>query len=336
MRTRGLLLLLLSLGGPSPMWAQAPAYSAAQLDCARFRESVRSRIETETAGRIRRAVAEREAVWSFRARDSSGAIALEGWFDSLAVRHGSGDTLSAPDTDGIIGGRYRGQLTPAGRYRGVAAPFVPDEVAEAMDAAAAMDDLFPPLPPAPLGPGARWTDGAGFEIERLPDSASAGLGLQRYALRRRTETAEALPRGDTVPLPLRQTSVDQGRIVWHPTLGLLRRERETVIDAVLPAGGRVRSPVRSRVVQHAELTRLSLSSPCPPGTPSRAGQYGVLEDHITREGEDPCGTTGVSRRSCVSPRRSRRAIRTRGRDREAISGWSRCGWCRRPATSPPR
>jgi hypothetical protein len=242
--------------------ARAQGYAAAQLDCSRFRESARSDIVTETAGRIRRAIAEREGTWSFRARDSAGSLVLEGWYDSLALRHGSGDTLTAPDTDGLIGGRYRGLLRPTGDYRPLATPFVPDEVAEAADAAAFADDLFPHLPPSPLAIGARWSDGAGLELERLADSAGAGGRLQRYVLRRRTETSEVVPAGDTVPVPLEQITVDQSRIVWDPVRGLLRRQRETVIEASIPAGGRIRSPVRSRVVQRAELLRVASPDSC--------------------------------------------------------------------------
>jgi hypothetical protein len=242
--------------------ARAQSYTAAQLDCTRFRESAHSDIETATAGRIRRAIAEREGSWSFRARDTAEGLVLEGWYDSLALRHGSGDSLTVPDTDGIIGGRYRGLLHPAGEYHPLATPFVPDEVAEAADAAAFADDLLPRLPPSPLAVGARWSDGAGLELERLADSVGAGRPLQRYALRRRSEISEAVPAGDSVPVPLKQTSVDQSRIVWDPARGLLLRARERVIEASIPAGGRIRTPVRSRVVQRAQLLRVASSDSC--------------------------------------------------------------------------
>ncbi|HUF36585.1 MAG TPA: hypothetical protein VMN37_11590 [Gemmatimonadales bacterium] len=243
--------------------ARAQEYTAAQLDCARYHEWARSEIETETGGRVQRARAEREGWWSFRARDTAGGIALEGWYDSLALRHGSGDTLTAPDTDGILGGRFRGLLHPTGQYQPLAAPFVPPEVAEAADAASALDDLLPRLPPPGLAVSARWSDGAGLELERLPDSAASGRALWRYALRRRAESSEAVPRGDTVPVPLRQTTLDDARIVWDPVAGLLRRVRDSRIEATIPAGGRIRAPVRTRVLQHAELHRLPSAGSCP-------------------------------------------------------------------------
>jgi hypothetical protein len=257
---RGALLAALALAAVPPVPAQS--YTAAQLDCAGFAESAHSDIETETGGRIRRAVAERAGRWSVRARDTAGGLALESWYDSLAVRHGSADSLTAPDTDGLIGGRYRGLLGRSGEYRRLATPFVPDEVAEAADAAGFADDLLPRLPPAPLAVGARWTDGAGLEIERLADSAGASGPLRRYALVRRTRVLEAVPAGDTVPIPLRQASVDEARVVWDPARGLLRRTRETVTEATIPAGGRIRAPVRTRVVQRADLLRLDPADSC--------------------------------------------------------------------------
>jgi hypothetical protein len=242
--------------------AHAQSYTAAGLHCTAFHESARSEIETETAGRVRRAIAERAGLWRFHARDTAAGVALEGWYDSLAVRHGTGDTLSAPDTDGIIGGRYRGRLTARGDFLRLTTPFVPDELAEAFDARTALDDLFPPLPPPGLRVGARWTDGAGLDVVREPDSVAAGRRLLRLTVRRRTETSQTVPRGDTVPVPLEQTTSEEARVVWDPRVGLVRRERRLVVDAALPAGGRVRSPVRSRVVQQAELTRVTPTAPC--------------------------------------------------------------------------
>ena len=261
MTHRLLLATLLASAAAGPAGAQQ--YQAAQLDCARYHETSRSEIQTESAGRTRRATAERDGRWTFRARDSAGAIALEGWYDTLALRHGSGDTLTSPDTDGILGGRYRGILAPTGAYLRVAAPFVPDEVAEAADAAAALDDLFPRLPAASLRPGARSSDGAGLEVERLSDSTAGRATFRRYTVRRRAVSTESVPRGDTVPVPLRQTTTDDAHLVWHESAGLVKVDRETVVEASLPAGGRIRMPVRSRVVQRGRLILLSRAKACP-------------------------------------------------------------------------
>jgi hypothetical protein len=88
----------------------------------------------------------------------------------------------------------------------------------------------------------------------------AGRGLLRFALRDQRETREVMPRGDTVAVPLTQTTTESGTVVWDPLTGLVSRQREIVVEASIPAGGRVRMPVRSRVVQHATLTRLPADS----------------------------------------------------------------------------
>jgi len=236
-----------------------PVYSAAQLHCARFAETSHSEIETETARGSVKAAADRQGVWSFRARDSNAGVMLEGWYDSLSLRRRTAESEVTADTDGLIGGRYRGLLRPAGGYVEIARPFVPDEVAEVADLSGVAQDLFPPLPPKPLGPGESWKD-AGLQLSRLPDTVVARRFLLHFRLEARGESREAVPRGDTVPIPVRQTTVERGDIFWSPASGLVRRSRDITIEATVPTGGRIRQPVRSRVVQRVELTRL----PSPP------------------------------------------------------------------------
>ncbi len=254
---------LFALPGQEVLSAQAPgatpAYSAVQLQCARFAETSRSHIETETGRGSTTATAERDGVWSFRARDSSGGVVLEGWYDSLSLRRRTGEHEVAADTDGLIGGRYRGLLRPTGGYVALARPFVPDEVAELADLSGVAQDLLPPLPPRSLGRGESWKQ-TGLELSRLPDTVVAGRTLLHLRLQARGETGQATPRGDTVPIPVRQTTVEVGDIYWSATSGLVRRTRDIIVEATVPSGGRVRQAVRSRVVQRVELTRL----PSPP------------------------------------------------------------------------
>jgi hypothetical protein len=233
----------------------APRYRAAGLDCARFAETSRSEIVTRTARASGEGSAERTAVWQLRARDSAGAVALEGWYDSLAIRRHTpaGDLI--PDTDGLIGGRYRGRLDATGHYEPSARPFIPDEVAEVADLSAALDDLLPPLPPGPLRPGATWR-APGVAITRDADTVAQGRTLLRFSLELQHRAREATPRGDTVPVALAQTMTEQGTVLWDPALGLVARRREIEVETAIPAGGRIRSPVRSRIVQHIALTRL--------------------------------------------------------------------------------
>ena len=242
------------------MHAQGPAYTSAQLHCARYAETSHSDIETQTGPGALQATAERAGVWSFRARDSSGVL-LEAWLDSLTLVRRTGDTEVRPDTDGLIGGRYRGVLDRTGRYAEIARPFVPDEVAEVADLSAAGRDLLPRLPPRALAPGETWAD-SGLSIRRLPDTVVAGRPLLRFELEGRAETRESVPRGDTVPVALRQVTVERGAVYWSPVVGLVRRTREIEIEASVPTGGRIRQPVRSRVTQRIELTRLPSQPGC--------------------------------------------------------------------------
>ena len=261
-----LTLLGLAILGQESIQAQViaappPGYTASQLHCARFAETSRSEIETETARGSVKATADRNGVWSFRARDSVGGVAVEGWYDSLSLRRRTVEGEHSVDTDGLIGGRYRGLLRPTGGYVEIARPFLPDDVAEVADLSAAAQDLFPPLPPRLLEREESWRD-AGLELSRLADTIVAGRALLHFRLAARAETREGIPRGDTVPIPIRQTLTERGDIYWSPSSGLVRRTRDIAIEATIPSGGRIRQPVRSRVTQRIELTRLPSTPGC--------------------------------------------------------------------------
>ena len=262
------LLPCLAIALPShrPTQAQAtapyrPAYSAAQFNCTRFAEASHSEIETETARGSVKGTADRQGIWSFRARDSSAGVVVEGWYDSLSLRRRTGESEVSADTDGLIGGRYRGLLLPAGDYVEIARPFIPDEVAEIADLSGVALDLLPPLPHKSLGPGESWKD-AGLELSRLRDTVVAGQPLLHFRLESSGERRETVPRGDTIPIPVRQTTVEAGNFYWSPRSGLVRRTRDITIESTIPSGGRITQPVRSRVTQQVELTRLPASS-CP-------------------------------------------------------------------------
>jgi hypothetical protein len=117
------------------------------------------------------------------------------------------------------------------------------------------------LPPTALERGASWRDST-LELSRLADTVVAGRRLLRFGLWSRAETREAVARGDTTPIPVRQTTVEQGEIFWSPGSGLVRRTRDITIEATIPSGGRIRQPVRSRVIQKVELTRLPSRPGC--------------------------------------------------------------------------
>lgn len=229
-------------------------YSAKQLQCARFVETGQSRIQTTSGGKIRQQTSERRGVWQFRAKPSGQGTALEGWLDSLSLSRKSAETTVSPDTDGLLGGRYRGTLTGRGQYSSEVRPFIPDEIAEVAGMATALDDFFPPLASRQLQPGESWTDSAGLTIKRLPDSALSGLPLFRFELNRREELRTAA-QPDSLAVPRRQVSQEHGTFVWHPLLGVLRRDRRIDVQTSVPVSRAVRQPVRSKIAQRITVTR---------------------------------------------------------------------------------
>lgn len=261
--------LLVALVGGAAAPSADPAtfafrYAAAGLECATYSERSNATLEAQTGGRQRRETLTRAGRLRLRARAAGGRIALEAWYDSLALSRTSPEATLAPDTDGLLGGRYRGTLSPVGQYRSVARPFVPDEVAEVADLGAALDELLPLLPPVALAVGQRWAAG-GLSLTRLPDSAVGARVLRRLALRHRTESDRATLRGDTTRLAARQVTVEEGRIDWDAVLGLVRHTRRLVVETTVPAGGPLRLPLRSRLEQEVTLTRIGESA-CEGGT----------------------------------------------------------------------
>lgn len=262
------VMLSIVLLPAAPSQEPGVRYTARQLECATFVEDAQSDIETESGGRRRHQTSGRNGVWQFRAAPAKQEVALEGWLDSLRIWRRSAETTISPDTDGLLGGRYRGTLSGRGTYVGRVKPFVPDEVAEVAGMGTALDDFFPPLPPHPLKAGQVWTDSAGVTIRRLPDSAMSGVPLLRFELETRVETRAAAVPGDTLPLELRQVSEERGTFVWHPLIGLVRRDRKIVVRTTVPASRSVRQPVRSKVEQQITLLR---DLTVPPGDTTRCG-----------------------------------------------------------------
>jgi hypothetical protein len=240
-------------------------YTAAQLQCTRFEEISHGRVVVESAGRRRQETVGRLGRWSLRARDTTAGIALEAWYDSLSVWREGPSGKSVPDTDGLLGGRYRGVLTPAGGYSTVARPFIPDEVAEVAELGGALQDLLPALPTAPLEVGQRWGDSIGLELRRLPDSGVAGGLVHRLRVRSRTEAEAAPIRGDTLSVPAHQVTLEVGQLAWNPRVGLVRWVRHIVVESTIPAGGPIPQSVRSSLEQDVTLSRLSApqSMACP-------------------------------------------------------------------------
>lgn len=246
------------LSGVAGLDAQAlgPRYHPLFLDCAVYRQRIASEIELESGPNRSRERAGREGILVVRAAAQDALIRLEAWFDSLAVwREGSG-VRTVPETDGVIGGRFRGALTALGAYRSEESPFVPDDVAAVSDVAGALADFFPPLPERALAVGETLQAEQGWRITRLGDEVSEGRRMARYRLERSLEAEAAGRFADSTPVEARRTETEAGVLQWDPERGLVRWERTIRATAAVPAGPGVPRAFRTAIRQRVLVERM--------------------------------------------------------------------------------
>ena len=231
----------------------APGYSADQLACASFRQSIRSDLTLQTAGRTASANSGREGhlIMATTARPTAPPYQLVAWFDSLRAWRSAGGNRLEPDASGVLGGRYRGQLLPDGSIVTQAVPFVPQEVREVTELAGVLDDMLPRVPPRALQVGEEWRSGDSLAIKRLSDSAS----LQRLRIQLTREGLVPPPPGDTLTPTYSRTLSDRGIAAWDPVRGPMRYDHAITVEASVPVGGAIRSPARSLVEQQVLLER---------------------------------------------------------------------------------
>ena len=259
---------------PSPSWARLavaslglvsvltgarrstpiPRYQAEQFECSVWVQQIRSDLRTEAA-RSEKGQAGRDAVWSFRASVAADSVALEGWFDSLVVWREIDGERQAPNTDGLIGGRYQGRLGPLGGFRLVSGPFIPEEIRPVADLSDAATDLFPLLPLSPLSVGVTLADSGRPAFTRLPDSVAQQGRIQRYRLSRSRRIASTRRMQDTMTVRVEEEETENGVWTWDPAAGLLGWNRRVVVDLTIPAQGTLRRAVRTRVDQQISLVR---------------------------------------------------------------------------------
>jgi hypothetical protein len=254
-----LVRLVIGLSLPAQGAAQdaAPTYHPLQLDCARYRQEIRSVIDLAGARRRSRETTGRVGLLIVRAGARDSSIALEAWFDSLSVwREGDGERLE-PETDGVIGGRFRGTLSLSGAFTETDRPFVPDEVAQVADVGDALGELLPLLPPRPLGRGNVWEDGLGTVITRLPDGRREARIVERYRLERRSSRAESRLLPDSSEVRATREDRETGVFEWSAELGPVRWERDITAEVTVPAGGPVRLPFRTRIDQKVTIERVA-------------------------------------------------------------------------------
>jgi hypothetical protein len=243
---------------PGLLHAQAaPVYHPLQLDCATYRQQVNSEIILESGRQRSRETTGRDGILTLRATAPDSLLHLEAWFDTLTLwREGSGERI-APETDGVVGGRFKGLLTRSGGLTSLDRPFVPDDIAQVADIGDALEELLPPLPPGPLAPGQGWRDDFGTVISRMTDGSSGGRRVQRYRLTRRSARQETRLLPDSTEIATTRQQSESGIYLWSGELGVVRWEREITIDVAVPAGEVVKQAFRTRIVQEAVTERLA-------------------------------------------------------------------------------
>jgi len=215
----------------------APRYAAELLECAAFREEVRSDIRNQSGSVLRQETAGRDGVLLVRAVRTDSGLVLTAWYDSLDVWRQGPEGRSTPDAEGLLGGQWRGTLGPEGGYRGALVPFIPDDVAEIADLRGVLGDFFPSLAPGVLKP------------------VSARDGRYQWSIKARSDTTGAVD--DTLEVPMRRESVEAGTLTWDRRQGPVGWERSITVTGGIDARGPIKRGIRSVVTQRIRVTRLS-------------------------------------------------------------------------------
>lgn len=238
-----------------PGAAQVPAYDARTIGCAQFAESVRSEVQSHYGAVRRTEQVGRDGRFAVRARPDSAGLAIEAWFDSLTLYREGPEGRSAPDAEGILGGRYRGTLDPWGDYLAEVSPFVPVAIREVFDFERIPLHFFPPLPRTAIRPGREWSDGAGLTIWRVADSAAADGPVARYRWTRREAWEEGVAAGDS-SVTIHRTEVENGNLRWVDAVGPLGWESSVVAAIEFPGGAG-----RTEVTQQVRVSRMPGACP---------------------------------------------------------------------------
>jgi hypothetical protein len=207
-------------------------YTPAQLACATFLEEVRTEIRSTIGTVVREERAGRDGVLVLRASGTDSLLDLTAWYDSLTVWREGPEGRITPDAEGLLGGRWRGTLDPTGRYASRMVPFIPDEVAEIAELRTVLDDFLPLLPGGALADGARhrWT---------RTSAADSTTVVQ-----------------DTIAVPVRRESEEEGSLVWDQRQGPVRWERTLRLRGRIAPGGPFRRGVLTVVTQRVRVTRV--------------------------------------------------------------------------------
>ncbi|MEO8449729.1 MAG: hypothetical protein ABI647_08070 [Gemmatimonadota bacterium] len=242
------------LGLPLVLWSAAPQGNVPRyrFRCAAFAEVVRSTIRSQTGRIVVEDTASREGILVVR---RVGTDSIEAWYDSLTVWRAGEGVRETPETDGVIGGRFRGALSPDGRYTAAVRPFVPDELLDVTDVGVALDEFFPRLPPVALEKDREARDTTGWRIRRTGDVSLGRIKVRRYEWKAVRAGNRRHELDDTLGVGMDERSEEAGSIVWHPDEGPLSWTKTITVTAKIPTQGTLKRNVYSRVVQQITVTR---------------------------------------------------------------------------------
>lgn len=234
---------------------RAQEYAPPALACAAFRQTVDGTVRTELNGKVRLEQTGRSGRLLLSLEQGSGDAPALLWWDSLSVWRNADGIRTAPETDGLLGGRYVGTLGPHGGWTTTRLPFIPDEIAAIADLTGVPEDLLPLLPPIPLAVGGAWSDSTGTVVTRLADSVTSGRRWLRFSIRRHADHEETRNVGGPAPAHIADTESERGELTWVPLLGPWRWERSIVAETKIVADPT--RAFRSRLEQKIILQRVT-------------------------------------------------------------------------------
>ena len=264
---RGLFVVAMAIVVPwgKTLAAQADSsirYQAGPLACVSLRQSVLSQLETKYGDDRRMEATGWEGDLVLRAdADTGGVVLVTAWFERLRVWRDAPEGRLEPATDGMLGGRFRGVLSSDGDYRATSTPFVPDAISAIAAMETALNELFPPLPPARLVPGGTVTDGRGWAFDRLTDTLMADGTAWRLRLLRNDTTTVSVDWGNGRSSEGESVEEERGRLLWQPGVGPLSWIRRITTLVTFPTTAVSGLPVRTEVRQERRFNHLGVLAP---------------------------------------------------------------------------
>jgi len=236
--------------------ATAPRYEEGQFACIAIHQTVTSDVET-LRGEVRRT---ESVVWNGDLvvdgrMDSTGSFELVAWFESLDVWRDAPEGRWAPSAAGMLGGRYRGVLDSVGVFTRSTTPFIPDAVGSVAALGKALDELWPPAPIHLPEVGGSVTIPLGWHLDRLTDTTWGGGSAWRFRLDRTDTTVVTVEWGDGLLAEGQSVEEEEGRLVWHLSLGPVRWTRRIRTTVTFPPTAVTTEAVRTEVRQNREFRR---------------------------------------------------------------------------------